>query len=233
MESNVDMRKPIASAMHTIGLVLINVCLALQGASMTDERRANASSHLFLFYSVAIIFDWIMLTYVVWGVRRHGGSLRGLIGGSWKHGMDFWRDFLIAAGFWIVSIIGLAVLAMALHIDRSIQNVRFLTPHDTVQLIFFMLLAATAGFCEEIVFRGYLQRQFIVMSGNVPLGILLSAAVFGGAHMYQGAKKTIVLGVYGAMFGTLAYFRRSLRPGMMAHAWQDALAGLALHFLTK
>ncbi len=66
-------------------------------------------------------------------------------------------------------------------------------------------MALTAGICEEILFRGYLQRQFIAMTGNPALGILLSAVIFGGAHVYQGAKQAILLGVYGAMFGALAY----------------------------
>jgi hypothetical protein len=36
--------------------------------------------------------------------------------------------------------------------------------------------------------------------------------------------------VYGAMFGFLALWRKSLRPGMMVHAWHDAFSGrLSFH----
>ena len=35
------------------------------------------------------------------------------------------------------------------------------------------------------------------------------------------------------MFGVLAYWRRSLRPGMMAHAGNDAIVGLLLRLLPK
>jgi hypothetical protein len=31
----------------------------------------------------------------------------------------------------------------------------------------------------------------------------------------------------------LAHFRKSLRPGMIAHAVQDAYSGLALYFLSR
>jgi len=34
--------------------------------------------------------------------------------------------------------------------------------------------------------------------------------------------------IYGAMFGTLAILRKSLRPGMMAHAWHDSFEGVIL-----
>jgi hypothetical protein len=38
----------------------------------------------------------------------------------------------------------------------------------------------------------------------------------------------IVIAVYGCMFGSLAWWRKSLRPGMMAHFIQDAIGGLVL-----
>jgi hypothetical protein len=36
----------------------------------------------------------------------------------------------------------------------------------------------------------------------------------------------ILIGLFGAMFGILAYWCRSVRPGMIAHAWQDSLGGV-------
>jgi hypothetical protein len=38
----------------------------------------------------------------------------------------------------------------------------------------------------------------------------------------------IVIGIYGIFFGILAHLRKSLRPGMMAHAFQDSIAGIGL-----
>ena len=64
------------------------------------------------------------------------------------------------------------------------------------------------------------------MTKSAPAGILLSAATFGAAHAYQGFRMTILIAVYGAMFGILAYWRGSIRPGMIAHTWQDTLNGV-------
>ncbi len=36
----------------------------------------------------------------------------------------------------------------------------------------------------------------------------------------------ITITVYGALFGLLAWWRRSLRPGMIAHAWTDIFSGV-------
>ena len=40
---------------------------------------------------------------------------------------------------------------------------------------FFVGLSVTAGFCEEFLFRGYLQRQFLAWSGRVEVAVALQA----------------------------------------------------------
>jgi len=39
--------------------------------------------------------------------------------------------------------------------------------------------------------------------------------------------------IYGACFGCLAHWRRSLRPGILGHALQDTAAGLLARFLMR
>jgi len=89
----------------------------------------------------------------------------------------------------------------------------------------------TAGFCEEIIFRGYLQRQFAAVAHTMLGGVALSAIVFGASHGYEGSPRMLLLALYGLMFGLLAWWRKSLRPGMIAHAWHDALSGAVLRLL--
>jgi membrane protease YdiL (CAAX protease family) len=66
----------------------------------------------------------------------------------------------------------------------------------------------------------------MALTKSAPTGILFSAAAFGAVHAYQGFRMVILIGLYGAMFGILAYWRGSVRPGMIAHAWQDSLNGV-------
>jgi len=57
--------------------------------------------------------------------------------------------------------------------------------------------------------------------------VLLSAAAFWGGAYYQGRRSAILIAVYGLLFGILAETRKSLRPGMMTHAWHDGFAGIS------
>jgi hypothetical protein len=109
----------------------------------------------------------------------------------------------------------------------------FMMPATALELVVWLMLSLTAGICEETIFRGYFQRQFIGWTGSTVVGIVLSAAIFGAGHIYQGRKQTIVIGVLGAMFGALAVMRRSLKPGMIAHSFQDSAARVGLMLAAK
>ena len=111
------------------------------------------------------------------------------------------------------------------------RQLGFLIPDTTLELLIWFSVSATAGISEEIIFRGYLQRQFAGITRSIVAGVLISAVIFGAAHGYEGGPRMILIGIYGLMFGLLAWWRKSLRPGMIAHAWHDAFSGAVLHLL--
>ena len=95
------------------------------------------------------------------------------------------------------------------------------------------MLSVTAGFYEEFLFRGYLQRQFLAPARRAWIAIALPALVFGVGHLYQGCRAVVAITVYGALFGILAWTRNSLCLGMMQYATQDSLSGIAANILFK
>jgi membrane protease YdiL (CAAX protease family) len=152
---------------------------------------------------------------------------------------DFLLDVAIAFGFWIVSFGVLIGLGYAMHmakpgaIDEGKKTIELLAPHGGLELALWICMSVVAGFVEEIVFRGYFQRQFSTLLRNVWIGMLASAAVFGLSHAYEGRQRMLLIFIYGAMFGTLTIWRKSLRPGMMAHAWHDSFEGIILVIADK
>ena len=84
----------------------------------------------------------------------------------------------------------------------------------------------SAGICEEVVFRGYFQRQFAAFTKSKWIGLVLQATLFGIAHGYQGIGSCMLIVVFGLIFGATAMWRKSLRSGMIAHAATDILGGL-------
>jgi uncharacterized protein len=64
-------------------------------------------------------------------------------------------------------------------------------------------------------------------------GAIRNHAVFGAGRGYEGTRRMIVIFVFSVMFGFLALWRGSLRPGMMAHAWHDTFQGALLFIVTR
>ena len=225
--------KLLAPLWHTALLIIVLLLVSIGGAG---GRHALAGHSKLPQYIWGMTWEWIMAGYVWLGIRKRF-TLRDIIGGRWDSFLNFLVDVATAAGFWIVAALVLAVGArLLLHgnadkIDEMRRQLGFLIPDTRLELAFWFLLSTTAGFCEEFIFRGYLQLQFAALTRSMFFGALLSAVVFGASHGYEGGARMVLIGIFGLMFGILAWWRRSLRPGMIAHAWHDALSGVVLRML--
>lgn len=174
-----------------------------------------------------MVFEWLLLGFVLLGVWLSKVSLLEVMGERWRSVPDFLRDAGVGIVFLIVTIVVTSVAGPHGAADDAMT--RFLLPQGRIEMLFWLALSVTAGICEEAVYRGYLQKQFIALTRNIPAGIALSAFLFGAAHSYQGFAKASLIGAMGAAGGILAYWRRSVRPGMIAHALQDVLGGFVKH----
>ena len=220
-----DALRPIASVWHTV------VVLALIGIS-AYRGWANVAQMRILpdrvsIYGRTILFEWLALGLVLLGVWLKGSPLHTVLGDRWRSAGQFFRDLGIGLMFLVVTIVVSSVAGP--HGGAGDSATQFLLPQGRIELMLWIALSITAGICEEAVYRGYLQKQFMALTGNVPAGIILSAFVFGGAHSYQGLAHASVIGVLGALGGALAYWCRSVRPGMIAHVLQDVLGGFIRH----
>lgn len=233
VRAGVDWKQQVANYWHTLAIILIVVGLSFSGPSR-HKSTTNAGSRPLL-YTSGIVMEWLMVGIVWMGVRRRGYSLGDLIGRKWKDFFDVVIDILIAAGAWIAFFLVAGALAYAMGLMKRLPELRkaleFMSPKTPLELAMFLVLAVSAGICEEIVFRGYLQRQLAALSRSVAAGVVLSAIVFGAGHLYEGWERMIIIGVLGAILGTVSVLRKSLRPAIIAHTWQDAIAGIGQYVM--
>lgn len=89
-------------------------------------------------------------------------------------------------------------------------------------------LAITPAICEEMFFRGVLQKNLVGMMKNKHIAILLTAFVFSAVHIqFSGLLPRFVLG---AVLGYLFYTSGSLWTSIVAHATNNALVVSAAYF---
>lgn len=244
-------QQPIAPWWHTVllagGIALLSFAGAKQIAGYHAERINRLQT-----YGFTVVTELAMLVWIWFGLRLHGLRFRSLLGDLERGVRSIAIDLAAAGVFWVGSLLVLAsvgvfweALDAAIHHrtfapngqpdpaqQHTIHTLLRLAPATPSEIAAWILVCAVAGFAEEIVFRGYLQRQFTAWGrGAMWVGVVFSGILFGMAHGYQGARNMVLLSVFGALFSLLAIFRRSLRAGMIAHAWQDLIAGLGLALL--
>jgi len=110
------------------------------------------------------------------------------------------------------------------HGGDSSHSVQFLMPQGRTEMMLWMALSVSAGLCEETLYRGYLPTQFAALTNSLTAGIAMSGVAFGLSHAYQGPGQAVVIAIDGMMLGALAHWRRSVRPGMIAHTFKDCVA---------
>ena len=221
--------KPIAPYPHTAILVHLFILVTVGGALFQKRggSPAEAAAHpsVVPLYLSLLALEWGLVLFIWRGaLRRDGAKMRELIGGRWSRPRDVVRDVALALGAWLAWVgiqHGWDIWLNPGH-PRTIEN---LLPRGIVEISLWIALSVSAGFCEELVFRGYLQRQFAALTRSNLIGLVLQAALFGVSHGYQGVAATIKITLFGIVYGILALWRRSLRPGMIAHAWSDIWAG--------
>jgi uncharacterized protein len=223
--------KLVAPRWHTILLVGLFLALTLSGALFQREAHSQPGkllqhAHIVQLYLSLIAMEWGLLLYV-WrgGLRRSGTKLRELIGGRWRNPKDVAVDVGLALGLWIVWMIVEKGWNRWLEASHAASIQTFL-PRQWYEVLLWVGVSVSAGICEEVVFRGYFQRQFEVFVRSKWIALFLQAALFGIAHGYQGVEACMKITVFGALYGLLALWRGSLRPGMIAHGASDILSGI-------
>jgi membrane protease YdiL (CAAX protease family) len=221
----------VAPVWHTAVLISIFLAIAAYGAYAQSHANAGGQlverrSSVVPLYLSLLAAQWGLLRFVVaGGLRKTGTSLRDLIGERWSSWKAVATDVLIALVVWALWTVSTSLLQNALGSDAA-KDISGLLPRDPAEIAAWVALSLTAGFAEEVIFRGYLQRQFHALTGNVVLAVLIQAVIFGVSHGYQGIRNVIMISIFGAVFGGLAAWRKTLKPGMVLHAWTDIFSGI-------
>lgn len=102
-----------------------------------------------------------------------------------------------------------------------------LFPQDDVERLIFFALVLTVAVCEELIYRGFIQRVFQDWSsGRVIIGVAGSAVFFALAHLYQGRRGLYTTMIVGITFSVIRAWTSSLLPTFLAHFVADFAVGI-------
>ena len=155
-----------------------------------------------LFYVVVLITLW---------ATRWNWKYFGITRPKWPK--TIFKAFLFAAGIFILidfviqPLIELNFGAIDLSAVSGIEG-------NWLKYIVFILVGwILGGFCEEIIYRGYVLKRLAIILGDTNKAWLLSAVmasmVFGFAHNYQGPSGIITTAVIAFLFGLIFIFNKN------------------------
>lgn len=231
--SVVVVTEPVAPWWHTVLVLAVLGGISLRSAlshglpgSAVPGLDARLSKYL-----LTIVMEWLLVLIIWMALKARGLSLQSLVGGRWATAGSFFRDLGLGCAWALMGVVVIGVIAHLLGGNTG-KTVEAMLPKTAAQMVVWVAVSATAGFCEEFIFRGYLMRQFGAWSGSWVVALIGQGLAFGLAHGYY-LRAMIGIVVYGWLLGLLAHWRKSLRPGMLAHGLQDTLAGLAGYLMVK
>lgn len=183
----------------------------------------------------ARLWLWSAWISILWALAGAGMALWWLEGRSWAalrlalpHGWRLWSALGLVAALAIVNlrtVVKVARPKRPIRVEMGNPQVERIMPHTRLELAWWVAASLSAGFCEELVFRGYLIWAF-----EPALGLwgaaALSVALFALAHAYQGAKGVLATGIVGALLTLVVLVSGSLWPAMALHALVDLGQGL-------
>lgn len=224
----------LAAPGHTwklFAIVAILTVLGIMNAShQLTARQAPDPAQIIKtdLFMIGMLWFWVYFVYK--GMRAHGRSIREFFGPA-----PFAPAALLAdAAYGVLAIALIYACSRGLDLvapesaGTANNPLHTSTPQGLLAIVVWVCLSLSAGICEEIVFRGYLQRQLAALTGKVVLAILIQGAVFGIGHAYEGIGAVVHIVAHGLVLGLLAWWRGTIRAGIVEHAGWDILVGFGL-----
>ncbi|HSE40253.1 MAG TPA: CPBP family intramembrane glutamic endopeptidase, partial [Acidobacteriota bacterium] len=199
------------------GLTALYIANSLMPWSIGLLQRHDHSFY-FPFWSSTSILHWGSVALIVFLLKRVGGRLADI-------GLDL-SPIKAAAMIGIPLVVGLLLTLMqetaaANHSPPSVSSA--VLPASLGERLFWIFMSFTAGFCEELIYRGFsihmLQRHKV----RTWLAVVLATLAFFFMHGISAIALPHFLTIYiaGLLFSFLFLWRRSLLPGICLHALID------------
>jgi membrane protease YdiL (CAAX protease family) len=201
----------------------------LQAADDADLPRLRIAA-----YRMAMIVQWVLAgtALTIWALTRRDWRFLGVIP--------------VMSGGMIGVLIGLALIIFVVirqgasapderstaALMKRTQKIARLFPRSARELGWFFALSATAGVCEELLYRGYLIWYLQALDLPLLFAAAIATVLFGIGHLYQGWRGVVTTTLVGAFLAGVYLLSGSLFPGIVIHALMDAYSGWLLYRVT-
>jgi membrane protease YdiL (CAAX protease family) len=195
---------------NVVGILAIGLLFSVSPDHSADPGAINtvALASLFLPW-------WLFASIVIRRLRRKGVSIKEFI-------MPGRRFKLIPAGlvFVLLNVFFSAYMVVSLVYGR----IPAMSDLNSPQILFFIVLVPiTAGFTEELIWRGYFIDKLIASGSSEKRAVIYSSVSFAFIHGFWLIDKLAVTFLFGLIAGFYYARERNLLVLMVAHVVVDVI----------
>ncbi len=171
-----------------------------------------------------VVYPGVLSLLLWWYTRRGWIDLRAYRLGRSNWLTDLfqatWPAFLLLAvcRLGVRRVLGVFVLPETWHFSFTIPG------NEPWHLLVVVYAAVTAGFFEEIIFRGFVTARLGKLLGSPAWASLLSALLFAAVHWSQGLTGMLSALVFGLIIQAYYNSFRDMRRTIMVHVLYDLWA---------
>ncbi len=208
-------------------ITLLILIIALPIFSLLTGKRIRAAGQgpqaKYFRYARTIVILWSLTAFALYALRLHHLE-PAYVGARPPRNVAQLALGLVSLFAPVLASLGGAKRVLS---DDYARALRAVVPSDRPQWVWFVPVAASAGICEEFLYRGYALTIIAASTQSIALGALASSLAFGLGHAYQGRPGMVGATITGVAYAAIFIITGSLYPCMLGHFVQD-IAGAAV-----
>jgi membrane protease YdiL (CAAX protease family) len=209
---------PLQVLLILVGLPCIYMANSLMPWSIGLLRQHN-HAYFFPFWTSIALLHWSTVALIIILLKRRGVGLAHI-------GLTL-SPVRIALIIGIPIVVGVSlILLRSAGIDPGSKNPEVVSPATMEEKCFWIFMSFTAGFCEELVYRGFAIRSLQGLNLHTGIAILIATLSFVLMHGVSVLTPVpfVIIYVAGLFFSALFVWRRSLTPGIFLHTLFDLMS---------
>jgi len=211
--------------LNTIPVCLFGVVFAAAFQRGGNAQSIDLTQPLFWLYVAIFIINWGLALFVFWKLKQERRSVWDLIAVDGLLFKFSWMPallmFVVFNGIWILYVVLYAWLMGQWPSYGGLEAWQ--------KIIFIGLFPISAGFTEELFWRGFIITQIESVGQSSKRAILFSAIGFALVHGVFFPDKLASTILLGLVAGSYYVRERKLLPLMLTHAFMDIWSyGLSL-----
>ncbi|MHC8950525.1 CPBP family intramembrane glutamic endopeptidase [Sphingobacterium hungaricum] len=217
-------------------IVLILFPLFYMGLSLSPwsvELFENGNSQFFpKFWISVIVLHWATLLLVLRFLNSENKTLRDI-----GYNLNKRKTSILILSYFVVAILLLCFVEFSIkqvNLDEEkLNQLGNFYPKTMTDRIIFILVVFSAGFCEEIIYRGYLITNITDLGLNKYLAWIPAAISFVFMHGIIGFTQFWFYFAAAFIFSAIYIFSKRLWPAIVVHLLFDLSAMMAIFNAVK